>query len=238
MSLAEGKAKLMSQVRTLTASLPKGSSFRYLLNNDIYQKLGGKRSQNSEAKDALLDFDGDMTISQQLQLCFLFQPLALSEDPIELIWQQAGLTSLSLPAHIQQKASADAMRALVWEDLQDAPLIDVVSTIKRCINYLPKDPNAAAHFILSNLTASTQESLSRSWGPFYKTLHARNILSLDALIETLVMQLLQLHMQKKTQELIKNPNHVKLAIVRKQTQHLNDWMRAQQAEQSAQMMGS
>ena len=238
MSLAEGKAKLMSQVRTLTASLPKGSSFRYLLNNDIYQKLGGKRSQNSEAKDALLDFDGDMTISQQLQLCFLFQPLALSEDPIEMIWQQAGLTSLSLPAHIQQKASADAMRALVWEDLQDAPLIDVVSTIKRCINYLPKDPNAAAHFILSNLTASTQESLSRSWGPFYKALHARNILSLDALIETLVMQLLQLHMQKKTQELIKNPNHVKLAIVRKQTQHLNDWMRAQQAEQSAQMMGS
>lgn len=50
----------------------KGSSFRYLLNNDIYQKLGGRRSQNVEAKDALLDFDGDMTISQQLQLCFCF----------------------------------------------------------------------------------------------------------------------------------------------------------------------
>uniref|UniRef100_UPI0032B1DB91 DNA primase n=1 Tax=uncultured Psychrobacter sp. TaxID=259303 RepID=UPI0032B1DB91 len=74
MSLAEGKAKLMSQVRSLTTALPKGSSFRYLLNNDIYQKLGGRRSQNVEAKDALLDFDGDMTISQQLQLCFLFQP--------------------------------------------------------------------------------------------------------------------------------------------------------------------
>ncbi|BBI68171.1 hypothetical protein PKHYL_23620 [Psychrobacter sp. KH172YL61] len=72
MSLAEGKAKLMSQVRSLTTALPKGSSFRYLLNNDIYQKLGGRRSQNVEAKDALLDFDGDMTISQQLQLCFCF----------------------------------------------------------------------------------------------------------------------------------------------------------------------
>ncbi|MGO2386385.1 MAG: DNA primase, partial [Psychrobacter sp.] len=74
LSLAEGKAKLMSQVRSLTTALPKGSSFRYLLNNDVYQKLGGRRSQNVEAKDALLDFDGDMTISQQLQLCFLFQP--------------------------------------------------------------------------------------------------------------------------------------------------------------------
>ncbi len=238
MSLAEGKAKLMSQVRALTTSLPKGSSFRYLLNNDIYQKLGGKRSQNIEAKDALLDFDGDMTISQQLQLCFLFQPQALSDDPIDAIWQQAGLNSLRLPAHIQQKSSSDAMRALIWEDLQDAPLLEVVNTIKRCSKYLPKDANAAAHFILSNLKPITQESLSRSWGPFYKTLTTRNILSLDALIETLVMQLLKLHMQKKTQELIKNPDHVKLAIMRKQTQHLNDWMRAQQAEQSAQMLSS
>ena len=238
MSLAEGKAKLMSQVRALTTSLPKGSSFRYLLNNDIYQKLGGKRSQNIEAKDALLDFDGDMTISQQLQLCFLFQPQALIDDPIDAIWQQAGLNSLRLPAHIQQKAPSDAMRALIWEDLQDAPLLDIVSTIKRCSKYLPKDANAAAHFILSNLQPVTQESLSRSWGSFYKTLTTRNVLGLDALIETLVMQLLKLHMQKKTQELIKNPDHVKLAIMRKQTQHLNDWMRAQQAEQSAQMLSS
>ena len=130
------------------------------------------------------------------------------------------------------------MRALIWEDLQDAPLLDIVSTIKRCSKYLPKDANAAAHFILSNLKPVTQESLSRSWGSFYKTLTTRNVLSLDALIETLVMQLLKLHMQKKTQELIKNPDHVKLAIMRKQTQHLNDWMRAQQAEQSAQMLSS
>lgn len=238
LSLAEGKAKLMSQVRTLTTLLPKGSSFRYLLNNDIYQKLGGKRSQNVEAKDALLNFDGDMTISQQLQLCFLFQPLALIDDPIEMIWQQAGLDSLQLPAHIKQKASNDAMRALIWEDLQDAALLDVVSTIKRCTHYLPTDANAAAHFILSNLKPITQETLSRSWGNFYKTLTARNILSLDELIETLVMQLLKLNMQKKTQELIKNPDYIKLAIMRKQTQHLNDWLRAQQAEQSAQMISS
>lgn len=70
LSLVEGKAKLMSQVRALTTALPKGSSFRYLLNNDIYQKLGGRRNQNKDARDALLDFDGEMTISQQLQLCF------------------------------------------------------------------------------------------------------------------------------------------------------------------------
>ena len=236
LTLVEGKAKLMSQVRSLTALLPKGSSFRYLLNNDIYQKLGGKRSQNIEAKDALLDFDGDMTISQQLQLCFLFQPRALLDDPLESIWQQAGINRLNLPAHIKEKASPDTLRALAWEDLQDKALLDIVSTIKRCLNHLPQDANAAAHFILSNVKPITQEMLSRNWGGFYKTLTTRNILSLDELIENLVSQLLERNMKKKIQELIKNPDHIKLAIVRKQTQLLNDWLRAQQAEQSAQMV--
>ena len=78
--------------------------------------------------------------------------------------------------------------------------------------------------------------LSRNWGGFYKALTARNILGLDGLIEELVSQLLERNMKKKIQELIQNPDHIKLAIVRKQTQLLNDWLRAQQAEQSAQMV--
>ncbi|WP_333613960.1 DNA primase [Psychrobacter sp.] len=235
LSLVEGKAKLMSQVRALTTALPKGSSFRYLLNNDIYQKLGGRRNQNKDARDALLDFDGEMTISQQLQLCFLFQPRTLIDDPIEAIWQQAGIHELQLPAHIKQKASADILRPLVWEDLQDNALLDIVSTIKRCLNYLPKDANAAAHFILSNVKPSTQETLSGDWGAFYKALTARNILSLDGLVEELVSQLLERHMKKKIQDLVKNPDNIKLAIVRKQSQLLNDWLREQHAERSAQM---
>lgn len=235
LSLVEGKAKLMSQVRALTAALPKGSSFRYLLNNDIYQKLGGRRSQNKDARDALLDFDGEMTISQQLQLCFLFQPRTLIDDPIESIWQQAGITNLQLPDHIKRKASADILRPLAWEDLQDNVLLDIVSTIKRCLNYLPKDANAAAHFILSNVKPNTQETLSSDWGAFYKALTARNILSLDGLVEELVSQLLERHMKKKIQDLVKNPDNIKLAIVRKQSQLLNDWLREQHAERSAQM---
>ncbi len=235
LSLVEGKAKLMSQVRALTTALPKGSSFRYLLNNDIYQKLGGRRNQNKDARDALLDFDGEMTISQQLQLCFLFQPRTLIDDPIEAIWQQAGIHELQLPAHIKQKASADILRPLAWEDLQDNALLDIVSTIKRCLNYLPKDANAAAHFILSNVKPGTQETLSGDWGAFYKALTARNILSLDGLVEELVSQLLERHMKKKIQDLVKNPDNIKLAIVRKQSQLLNDWLREQHAERSAQM---
>ncbi|MGP4715141.1 DNA primase [Psychrobacter sp. T6-6] len=236
MSLAEGKAKLMSQVRSLTTALPKGSSFRYLLNNDVYQKLGGKRSQNVEAKDALLDFDGDMTISQQLQLCFLFQPRALVDDPIESIWQQSGLTRLKLPAHIQKKAASDALRAIAWEDLQDAALLNVVTTIKRCITHLPTDANAAAHFVLSNLDHTNQVTLSGSWGGFYRALTARNVLSLDDLIEELVSSLLERNIKKKMQELIKNPDHIKQAIVRMQAQHLSNWLRAQHAERSSQMV--
>ena len=236
MSLAEGKAKLMSQVRTLTNSLPKGSSFRYLLNNDIYQKLGGRRSQNVEAKDALLDFDGDMTISQQLQLCFLFQPQILVDDPIDTIWQQAGIDCISIPKHIKQRASSDALRPLTWEDFQDSALLDVVNTIKRCLRYLPNDANAAAHFILSNVSPNTQASLVRSWGTFYKSLTLRSVLSVDELVENLVSLLLEINMNKIRKNLVNNPDNIKLAIVRIQAQILSDWLRAQHAEQSAQMV--
>ncbi|MGP4951943.1 DNA primase [Psychrobacter sp. T6-1] len=238
LSLAEGKAKLMSQVRTLTTSLPKGSSFRYLLNNDIYQKLGGKRSQNTEAKDALLDFDGDMTISQQLQLCFLFQPRTLIDDPITSIWQQAGIDRINIPAHIMQRAAPDIVRPLAWQDLQDGALFDVVSTIQRCLPYLPNDANAAAHFVLSNLSPSHQPMLSRNWGGFYKALTDRHVLSLDDLVEELVSQLLERTMKKKMQELVKNPDHIKQAIVNMQTQQLSNWLRGKRAEQSTQMASS
>ena len=236
MSLAEGKAKLMSQVRALTNSLPKGSSFRYLLNNDIYQKLGGRRSQNVEAKDALLDFDGEMTISQQLQLCFLFQPQILTEDPIDAIWQQAGIDCINIPNHIKQRASSDALRPLTWEDFQDSALLDVVNTIKRCLLYLPNDANAAAHFILSNVNLTTQSSLVRSWGSFYKSLTLRSVLSVDELVENLVSLLLEINMNKIRKNLVNNPDNIKLAIVRIQAQILSDWLRAQHAEQSAQMV--
>lgn len=133
----------------------------------------------------------------------LFQPRALVEDPIESIWQQAGIDVLNLPAHIKQKASPDALRTLAWEDLQDGALLDVVSTIKRCLTYLPTDANAAAHFILSNVKPMTQDTLSRNWGAFYKTLITRNILSLDEQIENLVSQLLERNMKKKIQDLVK-----------------------------------
>ena len=42
-------------------------------------------------------------------------------------------------------------------------------------------------------------------------------------------------MKKKIQDLVKNPDNIKLAIVRKQSQLLNDWLREQHAERSAQM---
>ncbi|GAA0319472.1 DNA primase [Psychrobacter aestuarii] len=234
LSLVEGKAKLMAQVKALSTALPKGSSFRYLLNNDIYQKLGGKRKASISAKDALLDFDGGMTVSQQLQLCFLYCPRALDTDVLLRIWQQAGIAQ-ALPQHIKQKAPADALRPIAWADLQDAMLFEVVSTIQRCLPHLPADINAAAHFILANLSADTQAVLSRSWAEFYRTLAKHEVSNFDDLIDNLVTQVLNRHLQKKTQALISNPNPVTLAIVRKQSQCLNDWLRAKQAEQSAQM---
>ena len=234
LSLVEGKAKLMAQVKALSAALPKGSSFRYLLNNDIYQKIGGKRKPSITAQDALLDFDGGTTVSQQLQLCFLYCPHALARDILSRIWQQAKMND-ALPQHIKQKATADALRPIAWADLQDPMLFEVVNTVQRCLPHLPADINAGAHFILANLNTETQAMLSRSWTEFYRTLSKHEVSNFDDLIDNLLTQVLNRHLQKKTQALISNPNPVTLAIVRKQSQCLNDWLRAKQAEQSAQM---
>ena len=141
----------------------------------------------------------------------------------------------ALPQHIKQKATADALRPIAWADLQDPMLFEVVNTVQRCLPHLPADINAGAHFILANLNTETQAMLSRSWTEFYRTLSKHEVSNFDDLIDNLLTQVLNRHFQKKTQALISNPNPVTLAIVRKQSQCLNDWLRAKQAEQSAQM---
>lgn len=42
LSLPENKARAVAELKELTAKLPKGSSFRWWLNNDFWARLSGK----------------------------------------------------------------------------------------------------------------------------------------------------------------------------------------------------
>lgn len=82
-SIAEGRGKLLAEVRQLTKKLPKGS-YGWLLREDMQAKMGlGKRQQAKAAQDALLTYDSEMTPQLMLQLCFLYQPDVLGAYLIE-----------------------------------------------------------------------------------------------------------------------------------------------------------
>ncbi len=259
LSLAEGKAKLMSQVRQLTNNLPKGSSFKYLLNNDIYQKLGGRKGQKSSAHDVLLDFDSDMTVSRMLELCLLFSPNLMQEDPIARIWQESGVADIKLyqqrstqktkqtddankasseaPVKLpipaaSAKASVQAPPLPSWQDFDSPSLVQLTATINTLAPHLPKDTNAAAHFILANLPANIQQTLAKRWFAFWSNLNKRGIIDVDELVDDLLVQLM---LQALSKQMSQSKSIVITSYLNRQRQTLLNWSKQQQAEQSSKM---
>lgn len=263
LSLAEGKAKLMSQVRQLTNNLPKGSSFKYLLNNDIYQKLGGRKGQKSSAHDVLLDFDSDMTVSRMLELCLLFSPNLMQQDPIARIWQESGVADIELypprpKPKDEQAADTDKASAKApvmppvnisanrppatgsiktpplpsWQDFDSPSLVQLTETINTLAPHLPKDTNAAAHFILANLPANMQQTLAKRWFPFWSNLNKRGIIDVDELFDDLLVQLM---LQALSKQMSQSKSIIITSYLNRQRQTLINWSKQQQAEQSNKM---
>ncbi|AWT49326.1 DNA primase [Psychrobacter sp. YP14] len=232
LSLAEGKAKLMSQVRQLTNNLPKGSSFKYLLNNDIYQKLGGRKNQKNSAHDVLLDFDSDMTVSRQLELCLLFAPHLLAEDPIKRLWEVSGVADIKIPEKSigTQQAPVATPPLPSWEDFNSPSLTQLTQTIIGLTPYLPEDTNAAAHFILANLPSGLQQNLATRWHPFWSNLNQRGIIDVDDLVDDLLTQLM---LQALSKQMSQSPGLVITSHLNRQRQTLMNWLKKQQAEQSS-----
>lgn len=233
LSLAEGKAKLMSQVRALTNQLPKGSSFRSLLNNDIYQKLGGRRAQNKAAHDALLNFDSTLTININLYLCLLYQPTILDNRPLSRIWQKSGVTDLELPDSLLDRIekSGEQLPALPsWSDIDDDHLYVLVNTINKLLPYLPDDVNAASHFILANLPIPLQSLLASQWQQFYQNMVNRGVLDVEFLFEELIIQVLYKTLKHQLRH---SKNYLIKEILNRRWKALMAWHKRLEAEQSA-----
>jgi|26BtaG_2_1085354.scaffolds.fasta_scaffold09264_1 DNA primase len=233
LSLAEGKAKLMSQVRALTNQLPKGSSFRSLLNNDIYQKLGGRREQNKAAHDALLNFDSTLTLNFNLYLCLLYQPTILDNRPLQRLWQKSGVAELQIPDKLIdriEKSGLEVPPLPSWEAIHDEHLATLVATIEKLLPYLPNDTNAASHFILANLPAELQGLLAAQWQQFYRNMVARGVLDLEFLFEELIIQLLYLTLKQQHRQ---SKNYLIQEILKRRWNTLLEWNKLREAEQAA-----
>ncbi len=200
LSQPEGKAKLMSQVRTLTSQLPKGSSFRSLLNNDIYQKLTGRVSYVSTSHHALLDFTTKLTLSISLCLCLLYQPTLLTQNPIEQLWQKSGVTSLNINERViarLQQDNLDLPKLPSWQDFHDDNMMILIDCIRTLLAHLPKDANTASHFILASLPTVIQQKLTPHWQSFYASLLRDNIIDIEPLFQELLIQQLLYCLQEQ-----------------------------------------
>ena len=173
-----------------------------------------------------------MTVSRQLQLCLLFSPNLLKEDPIARIWQESGVADIEFRQHRSQQGQIQAPALPSWQDFNSQSLVQLIEAINSLESYLPKDTNAAAHFILANLPANTQQALAKRWHPFWSNLNQRGIIDVDALVDDLLTQLL---LQALSKQMAQSNNIVITTHLNRQRQTLLNWSKQQQAAQSSKM---
>lgn len=228
LNLTEGKAGLMAAVRKLTSQLPKGSSFRYLLNNDIYQKLGGNRrrsqgfGQSAKAEEILLNFQSDLTVPLVLSLCLIYQPDLLKTDPILQIWQDSGILALSLPSTSDHFVRQDPPPLPSWRQI-DANLANLVIVLERLLpslSHLPEVSNIKSHFILGALPEAIRQEVLPYWQDFYQGMQDRQIVDLSILLSELLRQSL---ISVLTQQIKQGTSIWEKTLIRKRAQHLRDW---------------
>ncbi len=233
LSIAEGKAKLMAEVRSLTNQLPKGSSFKYLLNNDIYQRVNGKKMSNTVSRDVMLNFTSTLTLNLNIYLCLLYQPTLLNTklnlDPIEKIWQRSGIDKIK-PSEKDGKRIHSLGFELPplpsWQDFNDTNLIELLEAIKLVSASLTNKKDRDAHCIMGCVSKPLNELLSHHWSDFYNDLSNRQVNDIEPfLTELLVRQLdacLLMQQKQHTNILIKKITIDRRQALLKWTKSLNN----------------
>lgn len=192
LAVAENKAKVMSQVRALTNQLPKGSSFRYLLNSDIYQRLNYRKNFKKETKDALLDFQSHLTVDTILYLCLLYQPDLVHQHPLQQLWKQSGILRL-------YEESANEPPLPSWQEISGQEINQLIHLIETVEN-LPTDPNLSCHFFMSSLPEHKRQEIMLSWREFYQSMVKRQVSDLSLLLEELLIQLVSRALQNQIKQ--------------------------------------
>lgn len=236
LSAPENKAKAMADLKGLTVKFPKGSSFKYWLNNDIYARLGNKKKVFKKADTA--DYRSTLDIITQACLCLLYAPsLCKTGDPLAQLLSVSGVDQ----AHVKYTLMLERLAMNVpdlptWHSL-DTRLEILVQTITQLLTIGEKfgfnvDDDSKdgidkkAQFILASLNPEFRESLSKHWRDF-----AHHITEIDMDISWLFNELLCQILQdvfKKQQE---QSRHLLLSeIYKRREQALAAWRADNQSQ--------
>lgn len=235
----EGKAKMMAQIKQLTALLPKGSSFRYLLNNDIYYRLTGRRNQNKAAKDALLDFKSPLQIHHYLQLCLFYQPELVDVVSLEQIWQASHIHAYRQTSHEISKLTDNNLPIPplpTWEGFgsqrhgddikQDLALPNLIELIELRLSQsdskvLFASPNHAFHHLLASLPPALYADIIPHWANFYRSFSQQTVSDLSLLFQELLCQQLDAIFEQQMQSY---QSIYARELINKQRQLLKGWL--------------
>lgn len=230
LSRPENKAAAMAKLKELTQKFPKGSSFKWWLNNDIYQKLNDKKLKKTTNK---LSYASHIDSQLQLCLCLLYEPKLLQDDPLEHILQSANLYACHQPYADKLALQNITMPKLpTWQTLDDDLLSELVHTIKNLIKQAPayidfkindQSPhtiNERAHLLIASLPTQCQSKVAQAWQEFFYQTQQHPLTNLQLLFGELLCQRLQDNFKKQHKD---SQNLLTSEIYKRRLQALLVW---------------
>lgn len=204
LSQPENKAAAMAKLKELTQKFPKGSSFKWWLNSDIYQKLSGKKTKHSDTH--AINYNNHLSPTLQLHLCLLYAPDILLGDPLQFIYQDAKIdVAHHLYADRLTKHNLSVPDLPTWQDIGDDSLMDLIQTIQAILTQAKADVlefdttdkracaiDGRAHLIMASLpNTNHQMLLAKVWREFFHQTQHHSLTDIQLLFRELLCQILQ-----------------------------------------------
>lgn len=224
----ESKAHAMAALRELTEQLPKGSSLKWWLSSDIYQKikaLGNNRYPSSTVDVIDYTHDATDTISE-IGLYLLHNPALLTPDPLAYIITNSGMDTAHLALSERLTNQAITPPELPsWQNLASPMLSEIIATIQALPDELvyddAVDANQRAYFIIAAMSDETKQQLTTHWQHFTQTKITQKVQDNRPLFFEILCNAIQDWLKNEQQ---KNSRSLLLSeIYKRRLQALNHW---------------
>lgn len=173
----ESKAQAMATLRQLTELLPKGSSLKWWLNSDIYQKLKaiGREGQFSP-KVELINYnrhDAADAITE-IALHLIHTPILLKSDPLAFVIEHSGMAQAHLPLSNHLERQEISLPKLPnWASFKSPLLDEIIATVSTLPNEILQDDTkmvqSCAYFVIAALSDVHKSQIQRYWQRFIQS---------------------------------------------------------------------
>lgn len=233
--LPENKAAAMAKLKELTAKFPKGSSFRWWLNNDIYRRLSAKNNQDNRYIIDKASYEASVNHNLLLYLCLLYTPNLLEHDLLGDILTNSGAVDVHVDFVDRLESNGLHLPSLpTWQSIGDVALFELTQTIMQLIQLGQNGIitplintnerhiiNEQAHFIMASLpNHALQDVLVSHWQEFFLQVEGHEPKNISLFFNELLSQVLKDYFKKQQEQ----SKHIILSEIHKRRLHaLQQW---------------